>query len=303
MSCRRERLYGTHIARSCTLTLARIHSRRRRKNKPNGLVPWWVPPAPSPSPSLRLPPRSSRDGSPGLLVHLRLRLPLLLEGMSLTSRLKSDVYRDGRTYSLRAVFHAFFEIWISPPPLCLGGVRTGGGGGYPTAIIDFIMSHLYWFWWVSHPCFQQFHISMVSNIFWFDIYVTVRLRLYLQFPWNKVLCGSKGLQYCICSVFVVVILLARAFSSSLDFQKHKPTLDNLLVRSLGLDPIISQWCDSGCIFTNSIIWQNHISHLQSSLDFNFHYDNCILLFILLFLWLYSCISLFRCTLRITQNQN
>ena len=46
-------------------------------------------------------------------------------------------------FPTRRFFVQFFNSWISPPPLCLGGVRTGGGGGYPTAIIDFIMSHLY----------------------------------------------------------------------------------------------------------------------------------------------------------------
>ena len=54
MPHRRERHCDTCIARSCTLTLARIHSRRQRQDKLNALMPWCVPPAPFSSPYLYL---------------------------------------------------------------------------------------------------------------------------------------------------------------------------------------------------------------------------------------------------------
>ena len=90
MSRRREQLCGTRIAHSCTLTLVRIHSRRRRQDKPNALVPFCVPPSPPPSTSHRFPLRDSPNSMPGLLGHLGTRLnsdvtsatsPLVIEGV------------------------------------------------------------------------------------------------------------------------------------------------------------------------------------------------------------------------------
>ena len=55
---RRKRPCGTHIAQSCTLTWAHIHSRRQQQDKTVVLAPWCEPPEPSPPPSPPFTPRS-----------------------------------------------------------------------------------------------------------------------------------------------------------------------------------------------------------------------------------------------------
>ena len=109
MTRRHDQPCGTHIARSCTSTWACIRSRRWWQDKPNVLVPGCEPPAPSPSSYLRFPLWCWSNGMPGLLCHLRLWLPLLLEELSMTSRLFSDVYLDVCTNYQRTVFMRNFR--------------------------------------------------------------------------------------------------------------------------------------------------------------------------------------------------
>ena len=78
---------SSHTAWSCTTTGAYIRSRRRWQDTPVVLVPWWLPPAPSPPPSPFPPPQSSLRRAQVLYCHLRLCVPLLLEGHKMTLRL------------------------------------------------------------------------------------------------------------------------------------------------------------------------------------------------------------------------
>ena len=74
---------GSHTAWSFTTTGARTRSRRRQKDMPVVLVPWWLPSAPPPPPSPVLPPQSSPQRAQVLYRHIRLCVPLLLEGQIL----------------------------------------------------------------------------------------------------------------------------------------------------------------------------------------------------------------------------
>ena len=118
---------GTCIARSCTSTWDRICNRRQRPDNPIVLGPWCEPPASFP---LSLPLSLPQFWSNGLLVcfsHLRLWLPLLLEGVSLTSQMIPAVYVYACTNSRRAVFCSIFDGFVFIPPLfCRGRVITGG---------------------------------------------------------------------------------------------------------------------------------------------------------------------------------
>ena len=139
MSHRRKRICGTCIAWYCMSTLACIHSRRRRQDKPNALVPWCVLPAPSPSPSFPPPPWSFTKR------HARFACPSLYLKPSISREDVADVRYEFRcvprwpyVFPTRRFLAQFSKGCMSPPPLCLGLMRIGGGVP-PTGIIDFII--------------------------------------------------------------------------------------------------------------------------------------------------------------------
>ena len=120
--------FGTCITQSCTSRWSRISSRRRRPDNSIVLDPWCDPPASFPPPSTLSTPRHWLIGLLVRFGHLCLWIPLLLEGLSLMSRLSSAVYLDACTNYGRAIFRNFFDGFVltSPSPLCSGG--EGGGG-------------------------------------------------------------------------------------------------------------------------------------------------------------------------------
>ena len=104
----RTRSYGpppdSRTAWSCTTTVARVRIRRRRQDPSVCPVPWWLPPAPSPRSSPFPPPRALPRRAQVFPRHLRLCVPLFLEGHTVTSLPCNTVWKDVQDLYLRAVF-------------------------------------------------------------------------------------------------------------------------------------------------------------------------------------------------------